>query len=237
MSDTRATIAIVGGTGKTGRWVLKDALQRGHPVRLLARSPAKAEAVLSELFPEKPKEALLEVVTVIKGSVSDEGTMTQLLEGAQYLVSTLGMTNPPEWAVRPGVEAIIKAMRAVEKPPKFISMSSIGLGDSLQQAKQAWSRILTWLSLNIMLKQVFLDMQAAEDYILANREGLNITIARASILADADPDKTPGYKLVHVNDAKAKLSFTVDRHQVGAALLDLCQPGKHDNGEISIFRP
>ena len=43
-------IAIVGGTGNSGKWVLKGAVMRGISVRLLARSPDKARIILQELF-------------------------------------------------------------------------------------------------------------------------------------------------------------------------------------------
>ena len=37
------TMIYVGGTGKTGKFGVKGALQRGHNVRILARNPDKVE--------------------------------------------------------------------------------------------------------------------------------------------------------------------------------------------------
>ena len=67
-------------------------------------------------------------------------------------------------------------------------------------------------------------MQAAEDYILANRKamGLSVTILRATVLKTSsfvkdytDPVKT--YKLVPVSDTAAKLSFFVEMQARDAA--------------------
>ena len=153
-----------------------------------------------------------------------------------------GSTRPP--TVEPGVKAIIKAMRSVRNPPKFISMSSISVNDSLAQAKKSWGRALVWLMSTTPFKGVFEDLKAAEDYIRANRGELNIVVARATVLGGGEPpkvvvnfaeaaDKT--YKLVTVADEKAKLSFKVERQTVAQALLDLCTIDTYDNTEVSIF--
>ena len=76
----------------------------------------------------------------------------------------------------------------------------------------------------VALKACFEDMQAAEDYILANRKamGLSVTILRATVLKTSsfvkdytDPVKT--YKLVPVSDTAAKLSFFVEMQARDAA--------------------
>merc|ERR1719261_520646 len=99
------------------------------------------------------------------------------------------MVKPPEWAVRPGCESIVKAMyRILEagvKPPKFVSMSSVCLSESAAQGARAWGSCVKCLSLKVLLKSVFLDMQAAEDFLFDMRsEKLNIVVVRASILGD-----------------------------------------------------
>ena len=44
-------VAVIGGTGKTGKWALKGALQRGFKeIRVLARSPAKLLPILEQMF-------------------------------------------------------------------------------------------------------------------------------------------------------------------------------------------
>ncbi|MDC5811459.1 NAD(P)-dependent oxidoreductase [Vibrio europaeus] len=73
---TTRTIAIIGGTGRVGKQVIKEALVRGYQLRVLARTPSKVEAHPS--------------VTVIKGDALDRDSLDVLLQGAEAVVSTLG---------------------------------------------------------------------------------------------------------------------------------------------------
>eukprot|EP00415_Alexandrium_ostenfeldii_P000522 UN0522 len=136
----------------------------------------------------------------------------------------------------------MEAMRGMEKPPKFISTSSIAVGESLAQGKRAWGCCTVCLVWNVFLKNCFKDMQAAEEYITANREGLNVTILRATILDDMkgylkDYSKRDdhSYRLISVDDKKSKLTFKVDRQHVAEAFLDLSEGSAFDGKDMSIF--
>ena len=130
------SIAIVGGTGQTGKWALKGALLRGykvvitfiiyescsilkylpipsHQVKLLARNPDKVTKILETLFEEGEVSKHQENVTVVKGGAKDEEALVELLTGLDTVLSCLGMVEPPTWIVAPGVEAIIKALKKV----------------------------------------------------------------------------------------------------------------------------
>ncbi|EOD23844.1 hypothetical protein EMIHUDRAFT_457844 [Emiliania huxleyi CCMP1516] len=236
-------VAIVGATGKTGRWALKGAIERELEVRVLARSPDKLAPLLADLGGQSED---LEKITVVEGSVTDADKLETLMDGADVVMSFLGMTNPPEWVVSPGVEAVMGALLSLRKagktPPRFLSMSSIVLGDSAEQGRRAWGCFVAWLVPKVALKACFEDMQAAEDYILANRKamGLSVTILRATVLKTSsfvkdytDPVKT--YKLVPVSDTAAKLSFFVEMQSVCEAFLDVATTGEYEDAEVSVF--
>ena len=139
-------VAIVGATGKTGRWALKGAIERELEVRVLARSPDKLAPLLADLGGQSED---LEKITVVEGSVTDADKLETLMDGADVVMSFLGMTNPPEWVVSPGVEAVMGALLSLRKagktPPRFLSMSSIVLGDSAEQGRRAWGCFVAWL--------------------------------------------------------------------------------------------
>lgn len=237
-------VAIIGATGRTGKWALKGALQRGYSVRVLARSPAKIETTLKEVFPDTQDVAeVLAKVTVVQGSVLEQDRLVELCTGAHVVMSFLGMVKPPEWVVRPGVEAIMNALKTLDNPPKFISMSSVGLGVTRPQAKKAWGLCgcAAKLMIDHMLKECFRDMQAAEDLMLANTSPkLVITIARATVLGDKKKyykDYTvrqPNYKLMKEDELR-KLTMYVDRQHVAEAVLDMCEVNTWDNKRPSIF--
>lgn len=69
-------IAVLGGTGRTGRLVVAELLRRGHDVVALARDPAPA--------------GLPEPVQVVQGDVRDEAALRTLVQGVDAVVSALG---------------------------------------------------------------------------------------------------------------------------------------------------
>jgi nucleoside-diphosphate-sugar epimerase len=232
-------VAIVGATGQTGKWALKGAVERGYLTRVLARDASKVDRIVEELGISRDR------LTVVTGSVTDPKKLIELFTGTHVVLSFLGMT--PEQAkkkqpiVRPGVEAMTEAMKALECPPKLISMSSIGLNNGEPHGRQAWGCCLLSFTRDMMLKFCFADLKAAELQLESAREdGLTITIARATILADKKgylkdfATRQPDYVLL-AHDLKGKMSFQIDRQHVAEAFLDMCLTADRDNCNVSIF--
>ncbi|QWS33252.1 NAD(P)-dependent oxidoreductase [Curtobacterium aetherium] len=71
------TVLVLGATGQTGRHLTSLALEAGHRVRALARTPAKAG-------PSRPG------LEVRRGSITDELDLDGLLDGVDAVVSLLG---------------------------------------------------------------------------------------------------------------------------------------------------
>ena len=253
-------VAVIGGTGKTGKWALKGALQRGFKeIRVLARSPAKLLPILEQMFNSSDAKnctdgkdeagEMMKRLKVVSGSVTDTKALEELLTGADVVLSFLGMSKPPDWIVSPGVEAIIAALKGLDRPPKFVSMSSISLNESRAQGNKAWGccGCVAWITRNVFLKQCFLDMNDAELKIeAARRESadskLNIIIARGTILADKKnyrkdyTDGKPSYRAnTPSDDPQGKLTMNVDRQHVAEFFLDVCVTSTFDGKNASIF--
>merc|ERR1712156_448684 len=109
------TIAIIGGTGGTGKWAVKGALLKGYKVKLLARNPDKVTKVLSTLFDADTLKTLQENVVVVAGGVMDDAVLDDLLADTEAVLSFLGMVDQKVWVVSPGVESIINDLEASEK--------------------------------------------------------------------------------------------------------------------------
>ena len=76
-SKNNLTIALLGATGMAGGYILREALVQGYDVRVLARSPAKLDALKNR-------------VTIIKGDVRDAVSIPELLRGSDVVISALG---------------------------------------------------------------------------------------------------------------------------------------------------
>lgn len=95
------SVTVFGGTGPTGQLIVADALERGHRVTVLARSPDKLAMRHERL-------------TIVKGDVFDASAVAGAVQGQDAVVSSLGVpyTFKPVTIYSSGATNIIAAMRA-----------------------------------------------------------------------------------------------------------------------------
>ena len=111
-------ILIIGGTGGTGRQLIQQALEEGHQVTALVRSPEKIKIINAHL-------------QIVKGNVLDHESVKRAVQGQEAVQSALGhkkffiKTN----ILSEGTKNIIDAMEQY-KVNRFICITSLGIGDS-----------------------------------------------------------------------------------------------------------
>lgn len=102
-------------------------------MKVLARNPDKVTTVLKDLFDESEVEKHQENVTVVKGGISNEEALVELLTGVDTVLSFLGMVGDQSvWVVSPGVENIIAALKKVAES-RFTLIAKVVLHISLLQ--------------------------------------------------------------------------------------------------------
>ena len=155
-------IAILGGTGGIGGHVLSWALEAGHPVRALARSPLAPAPGLA----------------VIRGDALDADAVTEVIDGADAVVSALG----PRGAKAPGLlaGAAANTVAAMQKTGarRLVCVSAAG-------AYITGDPHMNWLVKAILprvLARQFADTRQMEDVIRA--ADLDWTLVRASRLTN-----------------------------------------------------
>lgn len=161
------TIALFGGTGRTGRRVLDRALAAGMRVRLLARNPASVSA---------PHDHL----TVIGGDVTDPTAVGETLSGADVVISVFGQVkgSPPTIQTE-GTRVIVDGMQRLGIR-RIITLSGGGLRDPHDRPKAA-DRIITLL-LKTCAATVLAD---AEGHLRVLRESsLDWTLVRGPRLTE-----------------------------------------------------
>lgn len=94
-------IAVVGGTGKSGTYLVKQLLNQGFQIKLLLRDPVKF------------RHSSPQVETVV-GNVSNFQSIDTLLKDCSFVISTLGLGIPPS---EPTIfaESTTHILRAMEK--------------------------------------------------------------------------------------------------------------------------
>jgi putative NADH-flavin reductase len=74
-------IAVIGGTGKSGIYLVKELINQGFHLKMLVRNPDKLQ--IKSQFAE-----------IVKGDVTDYSSVVTLIQGCQAVISTLGMGVP-----------------------------------------------------------------------------------------------------------------------------------------------
>jgi putative NADH-flavin reductase len=133
-------IAIFGASGATGTLLTQRSLAAGYNVTALLRTPEK--------FP------LREQVHVIQGSPFDLPSVSETIEGADVVLSTLGANSlKKEDVLERAVPQIIAAMQQTASQPKpvrrIIVLGSAGALPTSLDKQPAWRR---WIVQNIVYK-------------------------------------------------------------------------------------
>lgn len=117
----RQPVLVVGGTGRTGRYVVTKLRQRGRPVRVLTRDAGRARGRLGE------------DVEIFEGDLARVETLTAPAGGVAGIVEIVeadpgpGGGNPPEQAHHGGILNLIAAVREAEPDaaPHVVMVSQI----------------------------------------------------------------------------------------------------------------
>ena len=217
MNEELPTIAIIGATGATGKYVLQAAIDRGYKIKVLARTPAKLD-----VFKDK--------IEIIKGSIDDLDAVKTLFNGVDVVLSSLGTNKKPNYIVEKGVRVMLQAIQSSNNKPRFIHMSAVGLGDSVLQCKKSWLwTFIVKVSFPLIGSELFADMERAEQLIIHTKD-INAVIMRAAILNNKSPR---GY-IVHTSDEPVGKMF-ISRQDIAAFMLDCVDDNSYDGKAISLF--
>lgn len=215
-NNTPPVLAIIGATGRTGRWILEGALKQGYLVRALARTPTKL--------------GINRNLTVIKGDINNLESIKTLFNGVNLVLSCFGTVKKPHYIVESGIRTIITAIESQVVKPKLVHMSAIGLGSSLVQCKKSlvWSMVVNF-AFPLVGREVFADMERGEKLIMESK-GLAFVIARAAVLSDK---KSQGYKAQSASEPVSKMM--ISRKDIANFMLDVVDDNSYDGQAISIF--
>ena len=159
-------LLIIGGTGGTGKELIKQALEQGHSVTALVRNPEKLKITHQNL-------------KVVKGNVLDFAKVQEVVAGQDAVLSALGhkrffiKTN----ILSEGTRNIIKAME-VHNVNRFICITSLGINDS----RFKLGLYYTLFVIPVIIYFYFMDKAKQEKLIRSSR--LNWTIVRPGQLTN-----------------------------------------------------
>jgi putative NADH-flavin reductase len=165
-------IAIFGSTGGTGKELVKQGLELGYDVTAFARTPSKLD------------EFKHENLSIIQGDVFNYSNVEKAIIGQNAVISALG--NPTlkvDTTTSEGTRNIVKAMQTAGIK-RFICETSLGVGDSYEQAGFFFTKII----IPTLLKNAIADKEVQEQIIQAS--DLDWTIVRPGGLRNSAKTST-----------------------------------------------
>ncbi|MEJ2052990.1 MAG: NAD(P)H-binding protein, partial [Calditrichaceae bacterium] len=169
-------ILLLGATGRTGKRIIEQALQRGHKIAAIVR---------------KPEDIQTYKVDIIQGTPYDYDTVERAIKGCNAVINTLNISRKSDnpWSRLRAPEDLISksavnAIKAMEKSGirRFIALSAIGAGRSRKKIPWILKIVISFSN----LKYAFHDHGKQEE-ILEN-SAMDYTICRAPFLSDKEND-------------------------------------------------
>lgn len=189
-SDLRMTIAVFGGTGVTGREFVYQALMGSEKVIVLARDPYKL--IVPDRVTMSGNRLMTDPrLTVVKGDVKSQSDVDSLFGAADDITGVVvvlgGKTKDVgKTLLTDGTKNIIHAMKEKTSAKRIAVVTSIGAGDSADQAPLMF-KILQ----NTVMKGVFEDKNNQEK-LFTTAEGpgrdLDYCLVRPGGLGSGAPD-------------------------------------------------
>ncbi|MFW5831969.1 MAG: NAD(P)-dependent oxidoreductase, partial [Prolixibacteraceae bacterium] len=141
----KKTIALFGGTGRTGQHVVKQGLAKGYKIKTLARNPDKLTIANQNL-------------EIIQGDVHDAPVVEKVVEGSDVVINVVGHTkNSAKDVQTVATENIIKAMKK-HGISRIISLSGAGL-DSPKDINH-FGRKMVKFAMKLLAKDILKDAES-----------------------------------------------------------------------------
>jgi putative NADH-flavin reductase len=142
-------LLVLGATGATGRLVVARALELGHTVTVLVRSPDRLE-----VSPDR--------VRVITGTLpDDEAALVAAVRGQDAVISALGVGQSftPNDLMARSIPVIVRVMES-EGPRRLVFTSAFGVGSTWTDTP-----FLPRIFIRTLLRKVYADKAAGEQAI------------------------------------------------------------------------
>jgi putative NADH-flavin reductase len=197
-------VVIFGASGRTGRALVQQALERGHEVRAFARTPAKIEVEHERL-------------EIVQGDVQDVGAVERAVAGVDAVLSVLGPTsNRPGRPVTQGTRNVLDAMKR-HGVRRIVMTGGAGVRDRHDRPGLV-DRLVKGLLL-LAARNVYEDMRGAVEAVRSS--DLDWTVVRLPRLTDA-----PATGHVRADHLGGDVGIQIGRADVATFLLDELESGR-----------
>ena len=173
------TIALFGGTGRTGRHVITYALDKGYKVQMLARTPSKVETTHDNL-------------TVIEGDLANTDAIQQVVKGATYVMSCAGGPSnmkeyPPDLMLN-----FVKLLYPIMEAESSVKVFFFQAGRFSDAPNQSTPLLITFLRYTIGyllgFESIVADNQKVTFFMAENKKRFDFILTRPGFLTETDKE-------------------------------------------------
>ena len=127
-------IAVLGGGGRTGKYLVNNTIDRGFQIKLLLRKPEEFQI----------KSSLIEIV---KGDATDSEAICNLVQGCQAVISTVGQRSGEPLVAS---QAVMNVLEAMDKfgLKRFISLAGLNVDTPFDRKSAETSMATEWMKAN-----------------------------------------------------------------------------------------
>lgn len=158
------TIAVIGGTGKSGKFLVQSLLNKQYPIRMLLRNP--------ENFTLKNP-----LINIVKGDVRNSEAVHHLIKDCDVVISTLGQSVGEKSIFSDATGNIIKAMNSYGIK-RYIVTTGLNVNTPFDHKNEKVKMATDWMYQNY--PETTTDKQ--KEYELLNESNLNWTLVRLPLI-------------------------------------------------------
>lgn len=157
-------VAVLGGGGRTGNYLVNQLLKKGFSVKLLLRNPEKFEIQNSK-------------IEIIKGDALDFESIKVLLEDCDAVVSTIGQRKDEPLVASAVTKNVLKAMKEYNIN-RYVLLAGLNIDTPFDKKSSKTIMATDWMKANFPIIQE--DRQKA--YVLLEESDINWTQVRVPFI-------------------------------------------------------
>lgn len=211
----KPTIAVLGATGRTGRWIVEEALQRGYFVQALVRDKSRLTIWHENL-------------TIIEGTPESRKDLRATMKGCEAVLGALNISRKQEWWLWSELTASSTFLSAVASKvvevanemniKRCLVVTAWGTAETKKDLPAAFRWMIDLTNIGVTYRD-----HERQDLIW-EKSGLDWTIVRPVGLTNSMEEKSIQILL---NSSTAKPAMIISRRMVALFMLDALEQGTY----------
>jgi putative NADH-flavin reductase len=179
--EQKNRIAILGGGGRTGKYILTQLLSQGYSVKVLLRSPENFQL-------ESP------LIEIVKGDAIDPEAIRSLVQGCQAVISTVGQRKDEPLVASEATKNILRAMTEYGIK-RYILVAGLNVDTPFDKKSPETIAATEWMKTTF--PTIHADRQ--KTYSILSTSDVNWTLIRVPFIEFAE---TQGETIVSLEDCR-----------------------------------